>query len=84
MTVSGAANDDGRVNNQLVLDGMDDRFAKLLTLEGTMQTPAGRVEAGRRTQFIRQFLAQLHAEIGSPEPGQALPMASGGSAGKML
>jgi uncharacterized protein len=48
---------------------LDHLFAKLLTLEGTMQTPGGRVEAGRRTQFIRQFLAQLHDEIGSPEPG---------------
>ncbi len=48
---------------------LDHLFAKLLTLEGTMQTPGGRVEAGQRTQFIRQFLAQLHDEIGSPEPG---------------
>jgi hypothetical protein len=46
-------------------------FAKLLTLEGSMQPPGGRVEAGRHTQFIRQFLAQLHDEIGSPEPGPA-------------
>ena len=52
---------------------LDHLFAKLLTLEGTMQTPGGRVEAGQRTQFIRQFLAQLHDEIGSPEPGPALP-----------
>jgi uncharacterized protein len=63
---------------------LDHLFAKLLTLEGTMQTPGGRVEAGRRTQFIRTFLVQLHDEIGSPEPGLGLPMVSGGSAGQML
>jgi len=48
---------------------LDHLFAKLLKLEATMQTPAGKAEASRRTRFLRQFLAQLHDEIGAPDPG---------------
>lgn len=43
---------------------IDHFFAKLLTLEGTMLTVAGREEAGRRTEFLRTFLAQLAEELG--------------------
>ncbi len=42
---------------------VDHLFAKLLKLESTMQTAAGRAEAGRRTQFLRSFLAQLGEEL---------------------
>ncbi len=45
---------------------LDHFFTKLLTLAGTMQTEAGRAEAHRRTDFMRQFLAQLGEEIGVP------------------
>jgi uncharacterized protein len=44
---------------------VDHFYAKLLKLEGTMQTRAGRREAGRRTRFLRSFLAQLESEVGS-------------------
>lgn len=47
---------------------LDHVFSKLLKLEGTMQTPAGRAEARRRTAFLREFLSQLGAEIGVPVP----------------
>lgn len=43
---------------------VDHFYTKLLTLEGTMQTASGRREAGARTAFMRQFLAQLGREIG--------------------
>ncbi len=43
---------------------VDHFYAKLFTLVGTMKTEAGRVEAERRTQFMREFLAQLGTEIG--------------------
>lgn len=43
---------------------LDHFFTKLLTLEETMQTAAGRSEARRRTAFLRDFLAQLESEIG--------------------
>lgn len=42
---------------------VDHFYAKLLKLAGTMQTPAGRREAERRTAFIRGFIAQLRSEI---------------------
>jgi uncharacterized protein len=42
---------------------VDHFYTKLLRLAGTMTTPAGRAEAERRTAFMRQFLAQLGAEI---------------------
>ena len=42
---------------------LDHLYAKLLTLEDTMQTEAGKREARERTEFLRQFLAQLAREI---------------------
>jgi uncharacterized protein len=43
---------------------VDHFYAKLFRLAETMQTPSGRREAGRRTDFLRAFLAQLESEIG--------------------
>jgi uncharacterized protein len=42
---------------------VDHFYAKLLKLAGTMQTAAGRREAGRRTAFLEAVLAQLDSEI---------------------
>jgi len=42
---------------------VDHFYAKLLTLEATMQTEGGRREARRRTEFIRQFLAELRRDL---------------------
>ena len=42
---------------------VDHFYAKLLTLESTMQTAAGRAEAARRTAFLRGFLDQLREEL---------------------
>jgi uncharacterized protein len=42
---------------------VDHFYAKLLTLESTMQTASGRAEAARRTDFLRQFLDQLRGEL---------------------
>ncbi|HEY8265213.1 MAG TPA: HD domain-containing protein [Steroidobacteraceae bacterium] len=42
---------------------LDHFYAKLLTLANTMQTPAGRREAERRTAFLRAFIAQLESEL---------------------
>lgn len=42
---------------------LDHVYRKLLTLEGTMQTAAGRHEAGQRTIFLRSFLDQLREEL---------------------
>ena len=42
---------------------LDHCYAKLLTLEDTMQTESGRVEARSRSEFIRAFLTQLRQEI---------------------
>jgi len=47
---------------------VDHFHTKLLRLESTMQTAAGRNEARRRTEFLRQFLTELEREAG---PGQA-------------
>ncbi len=47
---------------------LDHFFVKLLTLSDTMQTRAGRAEAERRTACMRQYLAQLAAEIGIATP----------------
>jgi uncharacterized protein len=44
---------------------VDHFFAKLLRLEAAMQTASGRREARQRTDFLREFLAQLKREIGS-------------------
>lgn len=41
---------------------IDHFYAKLLKLEGAMQTAAGQAEARRRTVFLRNFLAQLQHE----------------------
>ena len=48
--------DDGRFS-------LDHFPAKLLKLEGTMQTPAGKREAHRRTEVIKAYLADLRREI---------------------
>ncbi len=42
---------------------VDHFYAKLLKLAHTMQTPAGRREAERRTAFLRAFIAQLESEL---------------------
>lgn len=42
---------------------VDHFYAKLLKLEGTMQTEGGRIEAGRRTGILRAFLEELRREI---------------------
>lgn len=42
---------------------VDHFFAKLLTLESTMQTEGGRAEARQRTDFMRSYLDQLRHEI---------------------
>ena len=46
------------------LYSLDHFFVKLLRLAEGMQTAAGRVEAHRRTQFMKRYLAQLRREIG--------------------
>ncbi|MES2921980.1 MAG: HD domain-containing protein [Verrucomicrobiota bacterium] len=43
---------------------LDHLYAKLLTLEGTMQTSSGKVEARQRTDFLKSFLDRLRDEIG--------------------
>lgn len=43
---------------------LDHLYAKLLTLEDTMQTASGKAEARQRTVFLRSFLEQLRDEIG--------------------
>ena len=43
---------------------IDHFYVKLFKLVDTMQTNAGRTEAERRTQFMRDYLAQLATEIG--------------------
>jgi uncharacterized protein len=50
---------------------IDHFYTKLLTLMGTMQTEAARIEAARRTAFLHHFLDQLATEIGeslTPDP----------------
>jgi uncharacterized protein len=42
---------------------VDHFYAKLLKLEATMQTAAGKAEAARRTEFLRGFLKELKQEI---------------------
>ncbi|MCP4428814.1 MAG: phosphohydrolase, partial [Chloroflexi bacterium] len=42
---------------------VDHFYTKLFKLADTMQTTAGRREAIRRTQFMRDFLAQLEQEL---------------------
>ncbi len=59
---------------------VDHFFAKLLGLHKTMQTPTGREEARRRTQFLVDFLRQLCCEIGWSriELDRAIDQAIGG------
>lgn len=47
-----------------MVSAVDHFYTKLLTLAGTMQTHAGRVEGEKRTEFMRAYLAQLGEEIG--------------------
>jgi len=47
---------------------LDHFFVKLLRLEQTLHTEAGRAEARRRSDFMRRFLRQLGEEIGEPPP----------------
>ncbi|MDA7897606.1 HD domain-containing protein, partial [Akkermansiaceae bacterium] len=42
---------------------IDHFYAKLLTLENTMQTKAGKALAEKRTKFLSDFLEQLRTEI---------------------
>lgn len=44
---------------------LDHLYCKLLKLESTMRTSAGKQEAIRRTAFLHEFLAQLKAELSS-------------------
>lgn len=46
-------------------NSVDHFFVKLLTLEATMRTAAGKAEAHIRTEFMRAFLQQLGYEIGA-------------------
>jgi uncharacterized protein len=46
------------------LQSVDHFFAKLLKLEGTLQTRSGRLMAQSRTEFLVQFLRQWADEIG--------------------
>ena len=57
---------------------LDHLFSKLLTLEGIMQTTTGKIEAHQRTQFLRQFLAQLGSEIANTDSAPELPSRSSG------
>lgn len=50
------------------VSSIDHFFTKLLRLEATMKTAAGRAEAARRSAFLRTFLIQLGEEIGVPAP----------------
>jgi uncharacterized protein len=45
---------------------IDHFFKKLLRLETTLRTEAGRAEASRRTKHMHDFLRQLGTEIGRP------------------
>ncbi len=45
------------------VSSIDHFYTKLLTLAGSMQTVAGRAEAGRRTQFMHHYLDQLRREL---------------------
>ncbi|RYD17667.1 MAG: HD domain-containing protein [Verrucomicrobiaceae bacterium] len=43
---------------------LDHIYQKLLTLESTMKTEAGKQEAARRTRFLHDFLHQMAEELG--------------------
>lgn len=51
---------------------IDHFFVKLLLLEQTLHTEAGRAEARRRTAFMRDFLRELGEELGEPAPAEAV------------
>lgn len=53
---------DEREPNDLLYT-LDHFFHKLLCLETSFQTDSGQLEAARRTAFMREYLAQLRAEI---------------------
>ncbi len=53
---------------------VDHFFQKLLRLADTMTTEAGKREAARRTEFLRDFLRQLGDELGVP--GRSLTASS--------
>ncbi len=50
------------------LYAVDHFYTKLLSLELTMRTESGRVEAHRRTKFIRTYLDELVNELESSNP----------------
>jgi uncharacterized protein len=45
------------------VSSIDHFYTKLLTLAGTMQTEAGRLEAQRRTAYMHGYLDQLRSEL---------------------
>lgn len=47
---------------------VDHFFTKLLKLQETFHTPAGREEALRRSQVLERFLDDLALELGEPRP----------------
>ena len=47
---------------------IDHFFTKLLLLENSFHSPKAKVEAKKRTDFMRNFLQQLGHEIGEPSP----------------
>jgi len=47
---------------------LDHFYCKLLGLADTMKTAAGRVEAARRTAYMKAFLEQMGTEIGQTLP----------------
>ena len=49
---------------------VDHLYAKLLRLADGMHLSSARAEAARRTGFLRTFLMELAAELGSPNMGQ--------------
>ena len=48
---------------------LDHFYCKLLGLTETMKTQAGKAEAIKRTNYMRDFLNQLGTEIGHPQGG---------------
>lgn len=42
---------------------LDHLYCKLLTLEATMQTKSGKIEASQRTRFLLGYLEQLEKEV---------------------
>ena len=48
---------------------LDHFYCKLLGLADTMKTKAGKAEAIKRTDYMKEFLDQLGLEIGHQPPG---------------